>query len=172
MATRFFLDTEFSECGPRVPIQLISIGIVSEDGREFYAENSECDWNACNSWVKENVFPHLSGPRYTLATIATRIREFIGNAAPEFWGYYADYDWVVFCQIFGAMIDLPEGWPMFCLDLKQLCIEQGNPNLPKQQSTEHHALNDARWNKAVYNFLTRLSGLICDIRERAERNNP
>src|SRR5581483_2856377 len=116
--------------------------------------------------------PHLSGPRYTLATIATRIREFIGNAAPEFWGYYADYDWVVFCQIFGAMIDLPEGWPMFCLDLKQLCIEQGNPNLPKQQSTEHHALNDARWNKAVYNFLTRLSGLICDIRERAERNNP
>jgi hypothetical protein len=51
------------------------------------------------------------------------------------------------------MIDLPEGWPMYCRDLKQYCDELGNPNLPAQDSTEHHALNDARWNRRVYEFL-------------------
>ncbi len=38
---------------------------------------------------------------------------------PEFYAYYADYDWVVFCWLFGRMIDLPKGFPMYCKDLKQ-----------------------------------------------------
>lgn len=38
----------------------------------------------------------------------------------EFYGYYCDYDWVVFCWLFGKMIDLPKGFPMYCKDLKQL----------------------------------------------------
>lgn len=150
---KYFLDTEFSERGPIYPIQLISIGIVAEDGRELYAENYECDWNACNKWVKTNVLPHLTGPRHTLPQLADLIRRFVGEDKPEFWGYYADYDWVVFCQIFGAMVDLPKGWPMYCRDIKQLCDSFGNPRLPKQESNEHHALNDARWNLQSYRFL-------------------
>lgn len=39
---------------------------------------------------------------------------------PEFYGYYADYYWVVFCWLFGRMIDLPKGFPMYCIDLKQM----------------------------------------------------
>ena len=38
---KYFLDTEFIEDGKT--IDLISIGIVSEDGRELYCENSDCD---------------------------------------------------------------------------------------------------------------------------------
>jgi hypothetical protein len=38
---------------------------------------------------------------------------------PEFYAYYADYDWVLFCSLFGRMIDLPKGFPMYCIDLKQ-----------------------------------------------------
>ena len=152
-ATKFFIDTEFIESGPHRPIELISIGIVREDGLELYLENYECPWNDANDWVKANVFPHLKGPRYVLPEISRLIRAFVGDCKPEFWGYYADYDWVVFCQIFGKMIDLPKGWPMFCRDLKQLCMDRGNPELPKQESTEHNALNDARWNKTAYEFL-------------------
>jgi len=37
----------------------------------------------------------------------------------EFYAYYADYDWVVFCQLFGTMNDLPKGFPVYCIDLKQ-----------------------------------------------------
>ena len=147
---RFFLDTEFIERGPNYPISLISIGIVDQEGREFYAENYECPWNDAGEWVKANVYPHLKGPRLTLAAIAKGVREFIGDCKPEFWGYYADYDWVVFCQIFGAMVDLPKGWPMYCRDINQAC---GELRLPQQSSTEHNALNDAKWNKEAFEFV-------------------
>jgi hypothetical protein len=53
---------------------------------------------------------------------------------------YADYDWVVLCQLFGAMVDLPKGWPMYCRDIKQWADELGNPQLPEQGKGEHHAL--------------------------------
>lgn len=152
---RFFLDTEFSERGPMFPISLISIGIVAEDGREFYAHSSEYDPKSCNDWVIANVLPSVAGyPRQTLGEIRSAALRFVGKETPEFWGYYADYDWVVFCQsIFGMMVELPKGWPMYCNDLKQVAMQIGNPGLPPQLSPEHNALNDARWNKEVYAFL-------------------
>jgi 3' exoribonuclease, RNase T-like len=157
---RFFLDTEFMESGHLFPITLLSIGIVAEDGREFYAINREADWTLANDWVKENVIPHLrhaneTTPKLAYIDIAHRVAEFVGSGKPEFWGYYADYDWVVFAQLFGKMIDLPKGWPMYCRDIKQWCDELGNPSLPAQESTEHDALADARWNKEAFEFLQR-----------------
>lgn len=47
----------------------------------------------------------------------------------EFWAYFADYDWVVFCWLFGTMMDLPKGMPMYCKDLKQ---EMDILDLPKE----------------------------------------
>jgi len=41
-----------------------------------------------------------------------------------FYAYYADYDWVVFAQLFGKMKDLPKGFPMYCKDLKQSLDEK------------------------------------------------
>lgn len=74
---------------------------------------------------------------------------------PTFYGYFADYDWVVFCWLFGRMIDLPQAFPMYCKDLKQMMDEKGvgsewkQANCP-QLSGEHHALNDALWNKRLH----------------------
>jgi hypothetical protein len=66
------------------------------------------------------------------------------------------------------MIDLPKGFPMYCKDLKQIFDEKENslriPSMaehmnlkehshyPKQEN-EHDALDDARWNKQLYEFL-------------------
>ena len=151
---KFFLDTEFIESGPYYSIAMLSIGIVSEDGRELYEISQEADRGRANAWVQENVIPHLGDkPPQSLVVIAHIVRQFVGDEKPEFWGYYADYDWVVFCQMFGLMVDLPKGWPMYCRDIKQLCDSLGNPKLPKQSSSEHNALNDARWNKQAYEFL-------------------
>lgn len=153
---RYFLDTEFNESGPGKPIQLISIALVREDGPDLYCVNSEFDRESANEWVKANVLPHL-GPwmPVPLKQIAEQIVRWIDDdPKPEFWGYYCSYDWVVFCQIFGSMIDLPKGWPMYCRDLKQWADHLGNPKLPEQQTTEHNALNDAQWNKQAYNFLS------------------
>src|SRR5262249_6084041 len=95
---KYFLDTEFIEAGPNKPIPLISIGLVSETGQEQYLVSSEFDPDDASDWVKENVLSKIpdSEPRYLLEQIADAIRYFVGNSKPEFWGYYADYDWVVF----------------------------------------------------------------------------
>lgn len=147
---KIWFDTEFIEDGRT--IDLISIGAVREDGAIYYAENKDCDLNRASDWVKANVYPHLQRHWLPRLTIAREIVEFAGEK-PELWGYYADYDWVVLCQLFGTMMDLPKGWPMYCRDIKQLCDSLGNPKLPEQGKGEHHALADAKWNKAAYDFL-------------------
>jgi hypothetical protein len=151
---KYFLDTEFIEGGPSFPLILLSVGIVREDGKEFYAVNGDAPLELASDWVKANVLPHLGGPKISIKNFALNVLNFVGYGyKPEFWGYYADYDWVVFCQLFGKMIDLPKGWPMYCRDLKQWCDSLGNPKLPEQKSTEHNALADAKWNREVYKFL-------------------
>lgn len=167
----YWFDTEFMEDG--TTIELISIGVVCEDGREFYAESLDADYSHANEWVVENVLPHLwsrqsdkseynhwsrdggTGGLMYRADLARELRRWIcqGGTAPEFWAYYGDYDWVVLCQLYGRMIDLPEGWPMFAMDVKQLAVSLGDPELPPQESTEHHALADARWTRDAWSFL-------------------
>lgn len=149
---KVWFDTEFIEDGKT--IELISIGAVREDGAWFYAESKECDFSRASDWVKANVLPHLQGGEVLASRQAMSIafQAFAGQH-PEFWDYYADYDWVVLCQLYGTMMDLPKGWPMYCRDIKQWCDMLGNPTLPEQSGTEHHALADARWNKQAWEFL-------------------
>ena len=57
---KYFLDTEFIE-GFHKPffgkrrhfIDLISIGIVCEDGRQFYAISNEYKYSDADKWVKD-----------------------------------------------------------------------------------------------------------------------
>jgi hypothetical protein len=81
------------------------------------------------------------------------IRDFVDDMRPEFWGYFGAYDWVLMCQLFGTMADLPKGWPMLLLDIKQVAIELGNPPLPPQSSTKHNALDDAVWTRDTHLWL-------------------
>lgn len=179
---KYFIDTEFIE-GFHKPlfgkrrhfIDLISIGIVCEDGREYYAISNEFKYNDADDWVKENIIHKLplklrknescsemykrckigvdDFDSYRWVTgkynkqIANEIFEFVcpyekaseyagvgsiyyGSKAylesnpPKFYGYYADYDWVLLCSLFGRMIDLPKGFPMYCIDLKQMVDEK------------------------------------------------
>ncbi len=190
---KYFIDTEFIE-GFKKPlfgkrrhfIDLISIGIVAEDGREYYSISNEYNYNDADGWVKENVIipmyrqevhgdrrNHINAKYFhkhivngqSNADIRSDLYQFItcpvGDTI-EFYGYYSDYDWVVFCSLFGRMIDLPKGFPMYCIDLKQIFDEsypksirdkiKEHPDYPKQDN-EHNALADAKWNKSLYNFL-------------------
>lgn len=152
---RIWFDTEFYENGRT--IDLISIGMVREDGATFYAETPGAQGLvARDPWLRENVSPHLKGGVHVLERedIATAIRGFVGKE-PEFWAYYASYDWVVLCRLYGRMIDLPSGWPMFVRDVQQWRSELGNPDMPAQEN-EHDALADALWTKAAWERLYRL----------------
>lgn len=147
---RIWLDTEFIEDGRT--IDLISIGMVREDGAEYYAESADCDLSRASSWVRDNVFPHLTGKRKSRALIAKQITEFVGPY-PEFWAYFADYDWVALCQLYGTMMTLPEGWPKFCLDVKQIAYLAGDPSLQRPEGDDHNALADARWTRRIWHEL-------------------
>ncbi len=209
---RYYLDTEFLQGTQnklfgktKQMIELISIGLVDENGREFYAISKEFNlkeaWNRYDEvinkrfpqgaeydriyWIRNNVLrpifvelanihieyvnkAHRMGigvtkkdifkfsyknMKWLLNTygeknieIANSICAFIygddcggsGMSAiemamkyeisdktlePEFYAYYASYDWVVFCQIFGGMMSLPKGFPMHINCLKQMMDE-------------------------------------------------
>jgi hypothetical protein len=218
---KYFIDTEFIE-GFHKPlfgkrrhfIDLISIGIVCEDGRTYSAISNEYKYKDADKWVQDNVITplyissvhgdrrnHCSSENFQYAygksnkQIAKEIVDFVyeseypqaetnkqkafvrlGKISPEFYGYYADYDWVLFCSLFGRMIDLPKGFPMYCRDLKQMLDEKVDKFLPQtvwvnksqvlehfktmihypKQNNEHNALADAKWNLELYNFLKRL----------------
>lgn len=157
----YFLDTEFVEDGHEKPLVLLSLALVDGEGRGFYAENAEADLGAAGDWVKANVIPHMTGPKLTRREMAEQIRLFMPpEEQPVVWGYFADYDWVLFAQLFGRMIDLPKGYPMFCHDLKQWADQLGVPrkDYPKQTGTQHHAAADAAWNRELFFFLQARAG--------------
>jgi hypothetical protein len=212
--TRVFYDTEFIETG--TTIDLISIGMVTDDGREYYAVNGDLDdttnhdpdlrggyigntpWDRimAEPWLVKNVVPslplrdrkqldrHLKGvplfaPRPVLdfvrldhthtsvkprQVIANEVRDFLRAARPvapdgqpvpdvELWAWYGAYDHVALCWLWGRMIDLPDGVPMWTNDLRQERHRLGNPDMPKQAAGEHNALEDARHNLAMARFL-------------------
>ena len=158
------MDTEFLETAEGL-IHLISIGIVAEDGREYYAVNADCPLELASPWVQQHVVGQLhrslSIPIRTLSKPALRdeVRAFIqaGGREPEFWGYIVAYDWVVFCQLFGEWSNMPEDWPKYCRDLRQWADFLGKPPLPPQNEGSHHALWDARWNRQAWEFLDALA---------------
>jgi hypothetical protein len=171
---RLYYDTEFIEDGRT--IDLISIGMVAEDGRELYriVDDEETITRAvAHDWLRANVVAHLPvaivndgedwdwdpehADWYFTArrdTVREDVEAFIRDTPdPELWAWYGAYDHVAYAQLFGRMIDLPQGFPMFTCDLKQEVVRHGNPRLPKQADGEHNALADARWVKAAYDSL-------------------
>ena len=54
---KYSIDTEFIESGKT--IDLVSIGIVAEDGREVYMQSVEFNPDKASEWVKENVLNRL-----------------------------------------------------------------------------------------------------------------
>lgn len=150
---KYFYDTEFHEDGET--IDLISIGIAAEDGREYHAVSADADWGRIKQspWLMENVVPHLPMPgRWKpKATIKFEVAGFLlADGVPELWADYSAYDHVALCQLFGKMIDLPEGMPMFTNDLQSLIAWTGTADLPEQAGTAHDALEDARHLKRCY----------------------
>jgi len=158
---RYFIDTEFWDRPGR--LHLISLGIVAEDGREFYAENADFVWGEvpAEHWIQANIKPLLSGGDVLMPyhEIGPAVLNFIGDDKhPEFWAYFASYDWVAFCWLFGSMVQSPKHFPMFCLDIQQWRYML-NPalRLPKHEGTVHNALDDARWTKQAWEYLKRLT---------------
>jgi hypothetical protein len=167
-------DTEFIEDGRT--IDLISIGIVCEDGREYYAVNLELPVTRIrkHQWLMDNVVPGLPKPygdwnnhmpRNWLfdynnhavkrrGRIAAEVRDFLlAEGTPELWANYGAYDHVVLAQLFGPMINLPDGLPMWTHDIQQAIEQVPGFVAPEQETGVHNALEDARHNMRVLEAL-------------------
>ena len=135
---RYFYDCEFIEDGRT--IDLVSIGVVDEHGREFYAISTQFDDSRALPWVRRNVLDKLPSP----GDKAWRSREQIRDDLYEFlmeplrgrdeqlelWAWYAAYDHVALAQLWGAMPALPREIPRFTKDLRQLWGPM--PALPRE----------------------------------------
>lgn len=254
---KYFIDAEFLEgtqrkgfmgMGKTKPtIDLISIGIVCEDGREYYAISKDFNlkeaWNRFQRkeqtmfekqnafkgkkeyWIRDNVlksiytelekkeidnykgftdpyyeleldftykvfkrlikkygktkkqiaeevykfiypkFNYNKGEKY-LGTINKFDNNFVNDywvkdiyINPQFYGYYADYDWVVFCWLFGRMIDLPKGFPKYCIDLKQLLDDKvSNMEFRKQKSGDVNDYEIVKGSTNLQQFLDLVKG--------------
>ncbi|MFD4368833.1 polyadenylate-specific 3'-exoribonuclease AS [Rhodococcus sp. NPDC058521] len=152
---RYFYDCEFIEDGHT--IELVSIGVVAEDGREFYAVSTEFDPARAGKWVRKNVIPKLPQPSSPLWKSRARIREDLltfliprPGVVPEMWAWVAAYDHVALCQLWGPMTALPQSMPRFTRELKQFWEDNGSPTLPPVPDDAHDALADARHNLAKF----------------------
>lgn len=171
---KYFLDTEFNDNIPR--IDLISAGVVAEDGREWYGVIEEYTKpstrrSSCNSWVKDNVITKLQvwdkindghGVEFVLGEeddLRYGLTNFIGNDPfPEFWAYYGHHDWVLITQLWGGFTYLPKKWPHACYDLHQFAKQYKlERSLPDKLTPEHNSLIDARWTKYSFDYVLKKS---------------
>jgi len=147
---RFFYDTEFIEDGKT--IDLVSIGVVDERGREFYAVSTDFDPGRAGPWVRDNVLDKLPSPADPAwcdrATIRDRLMKFLtrDRERVELWAWFAAYDHVALAQLWGDMPALPRELPRFTRELRQRWEDVGKPSLPPPPSDAHDALADARHN--------------------------
>lgn len=83
------------------------------------------------------------------------------NEPLELWAYYGSYDHIALSWLWGTMMNRPKGIPMFTFDLMQYAAHKGldDSTFPKQEGTIHNALEDARWNKKVHEYLSSVEGM-------------
>ena len=163
MTYRYFYDCEFVEDG-RI-VDLVSIGVVDEHGREFYAISTEFDGSRALPWVRRHVLDRLPSPGDPAWRSRARIREelYAFLVAPlaedpaedlELWAWYAAYDHVALAQLWGPMPALPREIPRFTKELRQRWDDVGRPPLPEAADRRHDALVDARHNLARWRVMT------------------
>lgn len=149
---KLFLDTEFTDF---IDIDLISIGLVAEDGREFYAERNDFDLDACNSFVQDIVLPLLGMTPGAVIGSKDEIRDALLLWLTQFEQVDICIDYISDGDLFVDLCHptLPDGIQFFdiCPNIDQRRLEQFWNENPMQE--QHHALHDARANKFAYTIM-------------------
>ena len=174
---RIFFDTEFIETPNH--IELISIGLLTDHSscsnnadklrdEDYYAVNKDADLSNASDWVHKNVLIEIPNYRSvgnymkygaSKSEIVHDINHIVGKSFSvtpniEFWADFGSYDWVVFCGLFGRMVNLPGGYPMYVNDVQQLSRMVGCSHLDVDNNYDiHNALSDAKNCRDKYNFL-------------------
>lgn len=136
-----FLDTEFSDFRE---MYLISIGIVSSDHHEFYAENAEYSDTFCSDFTKIQVLPRLQGGEHAMpySKLKHSLQQWLSELLVEHsilrvvFDYQGDWfllgellaDFPLKKKVEGVKDNLDQGIELYFQDRREL---------------QHHALADA-----------------------------
>lgn len=179
--TRVYFDTEFT--GLQKGTELISIGLVDEDGNTFYAELNDYDKDMITPWLQENVVDNLL---YNNTDVLVKVdkgwpqklshfrmkddREAVGKSLCEWfkrfdkveiWSDCLAYDWVLFNDLFGTAFDIPSNVYYIPFDICTAFKMRGiDPDISREAFADnkdldgkHNALHDALVIKACYDKL-------------------
>ncbi len=178
---KIFFDTEFTWL--RQDTSLISIGMISEDWREFYAEFTDYDKSQIDSWLQENVINNLKFNQFTdsgfiinndsgnfeIKATSLSVKEQLTKWLSQFdtieiWSDCLSYDWVLFNTL---MADYSEGYPKLPSHINyipfDICtlfqIKWIDPDISRElfsgmEGKKHNALYDAKVIRECYNKLT------------------
>ena len=179
--TKVFFDTEFT--GLHKNTTLISIGLVSECGKTFYAELTDYDETQIDDWLQKNVIDNLIHPLgyiddYILEEETPRNLTVYGTTLYvklhlakwlsqfeqiEMWSDCLAYNWVLFNNIFGTAFDIPKNVYYIPFDICTLFKIKGiDSDISREafignavKGNKHNALYDAKVIKYCYEKLTK-----------------
>lgn len=130
---KIFFDTEFT--GLYKETTLISIALVSENDRCFYAEFTDYDKSQVDDWIRENVINNLYYNQETYLNNARTLsfyhvgrKEEIKEKLSEWFSTFDEvelvsdcchYDMVLLADIFGGAFDIPKNVCPACYDINQ-----------------------------------------------------
>ena len=167
--TKIFFDTEFT--GLHQKTTLISIGLISECGKTFYAELTDYDKSQIDDWLQKNVIDNLilnenehglnssslngDNKLYLGKTFDVKLslqNWFSQFEQVEIWSDCLSYDWVLFNQFFGHAFNIPENVYYIPFDICTLFYAKGiDPDISREEysgmtknSVKHNALWDAK----------------------------
>lgn len=173
--TKVFLDTEFT--GLHKNTTLISLGLISDCGKTFYAELTDYDKSQVDNWIYDNVIVNLrlsiptglafqadiNGNDFTVNGDKNVIKNTLSEWLSQFdsvqiWSDCLSYDWVLFNDVFGHAFNIPKNVSYIPMDICTLFQINGiNPDISREEFIEnsvegkkHNALYDAKVIKACY----------------------
>jgi hypothetical protein len=173
---RVYLDCEFIPAEPHTR-GLVSIGLTDDDGNDYYAVNADQNWDAYKiPWMRENVWPYLphraaAGEPGVLdlthpdvkpiAQIREDIKAYFGQhrRPAHLYAWYGGQDIARLHSLWdNDWSAMPGDIPRWFHELQSLAHQAGDPQLPVQDSGEHHALADAKYNRQLHEFLIARTG--------------
>jgi hypothetical protein len=172
-----YFDTEFT--GLHQNTSLISIGIVDDDNRMFYATFDDYKREQVDDWILENVINNLDlyfnkqtnyisvccGNTKKITKAILDWLNFYGDADKlEIWSDCLSYDWVLFNELFGGALNIPDNIYYIPFDICTLFkIKNIDPDINREQFSEmennpnkHNSLFDAIVIKKCYEKLMAL----------------
>lgn len=172
-----FFDAEFT--GLHKDTTLISLGMVSDNGREFYSEFTDYDESQVDGWIQENVLANLlfrdkepfwdtvgnltlvKGTKKDVQlALSTWLQKY---RSVELWSDVHHYDVVLLFDLWGHAFKIPENIYYVPFDIATMFKTLGlDPDIEREsfidrpiEGVKHNSLYDSKVIRACYDKLMR-----------------